>query len=368
MSASEGPGQIRALDGIRGLAALMVMFFHYWQSGGWAGVHMMARLGKASIAGQTGVDLFFVLSGFLITRILISTRTSTHYFTYFYVRRALRILPLYYLFLVLFLLVKPLVGEGVYHPIHETWWYWVYLQNVPLTFPGFHAWGPVHYWSLAVEEHFYLVWPLVVYWVPPRRLVAASCAFIAAAVACRAWFVFGLHLQVFYFTLCRVDALALGTLLAALEARQGLTLMRRGFAWVLGLGAVGLVFVWLHWSGSAAPVLETVKYTMVGLVFASLIGLAVVYGEAGWTRLLLLNSPILFMGRISYGLYVYHQMCFALVKHAPGMEAASAWVRFPCSFSLAVAVSWISFRLIELPVLKLKRHFTVQAGGAGQAG
>src|SRR5436190_1162893 len=197
MSAA-APPRLPALDGVRGIAALMVMSFHYWDGAG----------SRWPALGQTGVDLFFVLSGFLITRILLAARDSPGYFRNFYARRALRILPLYYGFLAVHQLLLPRLQGRESPPFARAWWFWVHLQNIPTTFPGLIADGPGVYWSLAVEEHFYLVWPVLVLVVPSRWLPRVAGAVIVLALAARALFLFALDLPVDTFTACRMDAIA----------------------------------------------------------------------------------------------------------------------------------------------------------------
>jgi peptidoglycan/LPS O-acetylase OafA/YrhL len=145
---SDTLGRLPCLDGIRAAAAIMVMGFHF------VGHHgESAHLVRASVIGQTGVDLFFVLSGFLITRILLSTKESPHFFRSFYARRTLRIFPLYFAYLAIyFFLLPPLLGDPI-PPFATQMWSWFYLENVPQTF-NLHSSGPGHFWSLAVEEQF----------------------------------------------------------------------------------------------------------------------------------------------------------------------------------------------------------------------
>ncbi len=142
------------LDGIRAIAALMVMFFHFFASIK-INTPTLSVLLKLSIFGQTGVTLFFVLSGFLITRILISTKHNTDYFKNFYLRRTLRIFPLYYLFLLIYYYIYPLIFNTGFTPIKDQLYFYAYIQNFAETF-HWTANGPNHFWSLAVEEHFYL--------------------------------------------------------------------------------------------------------------------------------------------------------------------------------------------------------------------
>lgn len=146
-----------ALDGLRGLAVLMILLFHFWQT-----MFQLPAAGSLQsqlrflAGGQTGVDLFFVLSGFLITGILLNAKNTPHFLRNFYMRRALRILPLYYL-LVCGYFVFGWMNMGFHNAFAQLWWYFPYLQNVGMTFwPGSVS-GPGHFWSLGAEEHFYLL-------------------------------------------------------------------------------------------------------------------------------------------------------------------------------------------------------------------
>src|SRR5438067_7660244 len=170
-------GHILALDGLRGIAILLVVVCHFVSNlhiaaDGWAW-----PLVAIAHAGWTGVDLFFVLSGFLITGILIDARGSDSYFKAFYARRALRIVPAYYGFLFAIFVVLPFLHLGAGNDYmlareHQSW-YWLYLTNVMMAIgeiPGRGPYPSTLFWSLAVEEQFYLLWPLIVAASPPRTL------------------------------------------------------------------------------------------------------------------------------------------------------------------------------------------------------
>jgi peptidoglycan/LPS O-acetylase OafA/YrhL len=171
---------IPALDGLRGIAIILVMLHHFTYYRPETGID--AVIAGVPLFGWVGVDLFFVLSGFLITGILLDSRGSTRYFTNFYARRTLRIFPLYYLVLFLALVALPqfpsvhtvLAGDIEMPP---RWPYWAYLTNFSVAERGFvHGWVDVA-WSLAIEEQFYLVWPLVI-WLCPQRLLPWLCTAI----------------------------------------------------------------------------------------------------------------------------------------------------------------------------------------------
>lgn len=346
-----------ALDGVRGIAALMVMVFHYWQSKGFDRLGIPLGISKVSVFGQTGVDLFFVLSGFLITRILIFTKKEPHYFRNFYGRRVLRILPLYYFFLIISLFIVPCIEKTPFEPFSKTWWYWCYLQNVPDTFTQLSAAGPLHYWSLAVEEHFYMFWPFLVYFVSVRTLTWLSVGVIGMALAVRAFFLFGLKVGVFYFTFCRMDALAFGALLACLEATGKIENCRKITAIILAVLLPPLIFAWVKLTGSGADLLQVVKFLFVGIIYFALIGLIVSYKDSIWIGRLFGNRALRTVGKISYGLYVYHGLCYYYVDKA----SFGPVLNLLLCFAVAFAVSWLSFRFFETPFLKQKRLFPMSS-------
>src|SRR5579863_9160491 len=205
---------VRAYDGLRGIAIVLVLLRHL-------GEDLPARrlggvVDAALNAGWLGVDVFFVLSGFLITGILLDARgdeaqPSEGYFLRFYARRALRIFPLYYLFLaVTIFIARPPMPHG-------TWWYWSYTSNVLIARHGWPEglWETGHLWSLAVEEQFYLVWPAIIAWTPRRRLPVLCVAIIVGAIAVRIALIHqGAALGAYVLTPARADTLAVGAALA----------------------------------------------------------------------------------------------------------------------------------------------------------
>lgn len=360
------PSQIAALDGIRGLAALMVILFHGWQVGAFDGLGLGA-FSRVAKFGQTGVDLFFVLSGFLITRILIASKDNQRYFRDFYARRTLRIFPLYYFFLIVYLFCSPLVEHLSSVPLKQTWWYWVYLQNIPPTLSnGMAVPGPGHYWSLAVEEHFYFIWPLLVFFVPVRRLFIMSGLLILGALGARWVFVCQLGLTPFYFTFCRMDALALGTLLACIEAQGLLGRLKHVFLASLFILLPVLGLTWVRFSDQGTQWLQILKFTFVGSMYWALLGVAVSYQDAKAVRILFANKPLRFCGKVGYGLYVYQGLLIPLLRL--WMPPAKYGPFFLVTvFLVTLAVSWVSFKFFESPFLRLKRFFESGPGPASHA-
>jgi len=342
------------LDGVRGIAALMVMWHHYFDSEPIRSASPLIRfISRFAGIGQTGVDLFFVLSGFLITRILLGTKSEPRYFEKFYVRRSLRILPLYYVFLLLFLYVQPRLVGSKPPDLSSCWWWLVYLQNIPLSF-GIAATGPIHYWSLAIEEHFYLFWPLLVFLISRRALAAVCIALIPASIVLRA--VLLRHgVDVYFFTLTRLDAISLGSLLAVIEPvlTERPVDHHRWFLRCLAAIFLLLVPVYLVFSNSNAFWLQAIKYTIFGLFFFFLLGFLITNQEDTAYSRFLSSAPMRFVGRISYGLYVYHGLCFFWVWRL--FPNHGLLLLLPVAFGLVITVSYVSFRYMESPFLRLKR-------------
>lgn len=351
-----------ALDGVRGLAILLVMVFHFRTP------DLPKWVSAAVGIGWCGVDLFFVLSGFLITGILLDTRDSPRCLPVFWARRVLRILPLYFAGLALLLAIAP---AGWKPPPGDHGFYWLYLNNWVYLLEdrqANHILG--HFWSLAVEEQFYLLWPVVVWLLPPRWMLRGAAAGIVFAAASRFWALnVGLEPEAIYRgTLFRLDALLAGSACAAL-------VRSRDWAWLARISLRGLVA-----AAAAIPLtlviarsthyqnqwIQALGYPILWFGSACLM-LQCVVSPGGWRWLQ--AKPLRWFGRYSYGLYVWHwPVAYLLLRFgifqgwsgAAGMQAAG--------FALSMAMAWTSFHALEAPVLSLKRLFTVQPapGAAAQ--
>lgn len=357
-SPSASPSRIPALDGVRALAALGVLIFHFWQGG----LFGAARIASLAVIGQTGVDLFFVLSGFLITRILLAARYANESLGPFFIRRCARILPLYYLGLVIYVFILPWVMEHgpTANQLRGSAWWWIYLQGVPLTAPHLESFGPNHYWSLGVEEHFYLLWPLIVFWSSPRALIRISVGVILSAIIFRTLFIYQLGWGTFYATPCRVDGLGCGALLACLE-RERIRLtwwdQARRLAGFLVLGAGSILMVcWLAFSRSGSPALGVFKFTGINLFYLACLFylLSRESKQPNWILRTLECRPLRAIGSCSYGIYVYHPAIITLVglfSH-PQNRLQNAGIVIVST----LALSWASFRFVESPILRLTRR------------
>ena len=365
-TAPAAPERVPALDGLRGVAILLVLVLHAALPGVAVDnlVHPPQLHGYLWVAllGWCGVDVFFVLSGFLITGILVRAKGSPHYFRDFYARRALRIFPLYYAVL-LWLLYGP--GRAPASSA-EQWSSLFYVQN---WLYGAHGdlgdAARTITWSLAIEEQFYLLWPALVAFVSPRALVRLCVGVIVGAVVLRAGLVAAGAEHVYYLTPCRLDALAAGALLAVVplpSARLGRALLVGG---LLVLGSAAAV------AGTPLPHSPPMQaFGLVGSMALATGLLVLARGDGAIARVARWRWLAVF-GRYSYCIYLTH----VLVIEAVGrwlQERTGTWaLEWPLAwlFTLTVAsvvgslaVGLVSWHLFEKWWLRLKRHFP----GAGR--
>jgi peptidoglycan/LPS O-acetylase OafA/YrhL len=243
-------GRVPQLDGVRGLAILLVMLHHFAVFEPACAVDQVVK--SATMSMWIGVDLFFLLSGYLITGILLDTRHRHNYFTSFYARRVLRIFPLFYAVTFFSLVLLPMIPNPKSADFGalsgREWWYWTYLQNYAIAAAGKFQHGIMDVtWSLAIEEQFYVVWPLIVLLLPSKRLVQLCVAMIAGALALRVALA-ALHVGAivgYVITPTRVDSLAYGALIALLVRGSFNTEKLRRAAkivGIIGLAGVALLF------------------------------------------------------------------------------------------------------------------------------
>lgn len=351
-----------SLDGVRGIAILAVMLHH---TAGRLGPRTFSQhlLTWLLYQGWAGVDLFFVLSGFLITGILLDSRNAVNYFQSFYARRALRIFPLYFAFLVLAFCLFPLVIPADWMPDpHDRWLYLCYLVNWQVLWHG--PWRHsvmAHLWSLAVEEQFYFCWPLLTWLLRPTSLLRGLLVGEGVVVAGRAWWVLshGASLPLAFATVTRMDGLLLGALCAILVRRTRLP-GRLVSRLPLLIGAGLLLYLCLCVTAADAQrFAETAGFPLLALLGA----LTILYcvrtdGEAGPFQKMLCQRQLTQMGKYAYGVYVYHVPLFYLGDRliaavAPSWLRSSFW--FECATAVAMMV--LSFQLAKLSYTYFERYF-----------
>ncbi len=342
------------------MAILLVILFHY----------------RYSDIGWAGVQLFFVLSGYLITSILLREKNLNLglYLKRFYWRRSLRIFPLYFAYLAI--VAGVLLFLGLPSTIHEQWPYLVtYTSNFLRLVPGYQNNFEVgHFWSLAVEEQFYLLWPITVFSISPATLKKLCIVILILAPIVR-WAT-GLYLSgispsrgyrgeaIYALPFCQFDAFAIGALITFLPAKTAkLRLIVFGVAsfLLIALGIVNIVMTHGHLIFTPSfgyPVnLSRFQqwiwgYSIIDLWCGSLIWLAL---TAGWFSNILKQPALLYIGKISYGLYVYHlivqSMVVSLLGNHTGLTKAAVFVAY---FAALILVAGLSYSLFEERFLRLK--------------
>lgn len=341
------------LDGVRAVAALMVMFLHFFGTVQ-PKDHFFGLLNRFASFGQTGVSIFFVLSGFLITRILMQTKDNARYFSDFYIRRALRILPLYYLFLIIYYYIAPILQHTAVVPFSNQAYYWVYLQNFAMTFNWPSA-GPGHFWSLAVEEHFYFMWPLLVYFLSKKGVKIAVAIILVVAFLCRLA-VIKAGYEAFYLTFDRMDELAIGALLAVWESDGKLAGKAKAFFISFLLVIIPTVLIWVKFTGNALVIIQVIKYNLISTTCFCLVGYVVALKQDVGVNKLLGTRFFQFSGKISYGLYVYHPLVFVLVVPL-FPPTTSVPLLFVACFGSAYLIAFLSYRFFESKFIAMKKYF-----------
>jgi peptidoglycan/LPS O-acetylase OafA/YrhL len=365
---------VPSLDGVRGIAILLVLFHHFTlfdpvtSIGAWFGFF--------ALLGWSGVDLFFVLSGFLITGILLDARGSGRYFSSFYMRRVLRIFPLYYLVVALSFVVLPqfprwhelLAGRGPY----VQWPYWTYLVNFAIAERGDFTHGVLDVaWSLAIEEQFYLLWPAVVWLLRPAWL-GALCLGIVVGVPVLRWIALDAGVEpvdTYVLPYYRADALAMGALLAWLRARGQLDLLRGAGPWVFVGGAAGAVACAVAAGGAWwwEPLTQRIGYSMFAIAGAGLVIVASTWNDRSVLQRMLRVGWLRAFGKYSYAIYLLHLPVSRVLQEfvMTGDEfptiLGAVWPAQLLYYVMATAptfaLAWLSWRFFEAPILRLKSRF-----------
>jgi peptidoglycan/LPS O-acetylase OafA/YrhL len=365
---------IASLDGVRGLAISLVLMEHLLWANPDTGYRVLDFVSKIRSSGWVGVDLFFALSGFLITGILFDTLHSKHYFKNFYARRMLRIFPLYYaVLLILFVALHPRSFEQARPFVRLVF----YLQNTPVW------WSPLmpaatigltnHLWSLAVEEQFYLVWPVIIFFVRDRRwllwvaLLLASVAPITRAILLAQGGSFG---STYTLTFCRADSLLCGAWLALVMRGDSQSKVLRFAAPVFAVSFAGCLAI--AWTGGGfdwlvSPAINLYGYSVIAIASTAFIAMSLK------PRSLLakaMNNGILrSLGKYSYGIYILHHIVSLCAEVTilsflrTRLESRVLYHLLSAMIVLSVTLllAWLSYNFYERRFLQLKRYFRYSA-------
>ncbi len=375
-------GRVPVLDGFRGLAILFVMLFHFWHIGVTTGPRLWEHVYANSVSwGWAGVDLFFVLSGFLITGILYDSRHDEHYYRVFYARRTVRIFPLYYGFLFAFYAIVPytlgLLHHPEYSPVYDTTttklFAWTYSLNWLIGWKTMHAASVSiqHFWSLAIEEQFYLAWPFLVFTLSRRRLIGLCSGLVGVAFVLRV-VLYRLHLPdaAYTWTFARTDSLAIGAMLAlaardpedwktALKWAARLTLPALcGIVALMALLDLRPKFM------EEQSVLPSLNYSLLAIFFGGCLAMAVCTTKESFVYRSLTSPFLKFFGKYSYGLYVFHQPLMILYAKVGihtdrltgvlGSKLLAVLAVNGMAFAVSIVIALLSWNLYEKQWLKLK--------------
>ena len=365
------------LDGLRGVAVLMVVAYHAALFGGFTTRSRADALFNTVVrTGWMGVDLFFVLSGFLITGILRDSRGSERYFRTFYIRRFLRIVPACYAFLLLYLAVGPRILPSSQAPA-LSWRALVlaasYLSNYPT---GLVGWAVLphplrHLWSLAVEEQFYLVWPLLVYALPARRLIHTCVGIVVTAWLVRATLATGgLPIAAYVWTPARLGPLALGSLLALVVREPPLLARMREWAPRTIVSILLLLLCVLLWRRNLSNedlANQLIVFDAAAALFGAVIVVAITAAQRSVVHNALTSRSLRALGRYSYAMYLFHQpLILALVGFglSPASFAAMRGSNWPGALAFIVIcigssllLAVLSWYVLEERFLRLKERF-----------
>jgi peptidoglycan/LPS O-acetylase OafA/YrhL len=347
--------RIPELDGLRALAALSVMYFHAPLI---TGTKADMLVGLMWIA----VDLFFFLSGYLITSILLKGTFSRTFLVSFYARRTLRIWPLYF-FVIFACVALGLIMPSVIPPmtLPQFCGYATFTQELPLWMSPWidhKALGP--FWSLAVEEQFYLVWPFIVLLGGKRAVIPAAIVLLVIGFICR-----DMMADTRLIAVGRLDGLAYGAILAAILDRGWSTQARRTLAKIFAAVAVVALLAAITWIkfGSQSFWLSQNALVVFAPSFFGLVGFVIV-APGHWVTTPLRAKPVVYLGMISYGLYAYHSIVMITVDRLAGVTAEDTreWnmrdaILLAIKFAATVAVASVSWRFLEQPILSLKDRF-----------
>jgi peptidoglycan/LPS O-acetylase OafA/YrhL len=373
-------GRIPELDGLRGLAILMVILLHYVADarGGEFG-SFLYRFKNLFRLGWSGVDLFFILSGFLIGGILFDARESPNYFKAFYLRRVHRILPIYYLWVSLFVVASVVASHWIPAPIAVSAgsaqtlpFYYLFLQNFISQMHGTLGWyWLAAMWSLAIEEQFYLVAPLLVRFLSTRSLTIALSATVLLVPVLRAVMYhydasIGGHGYYYVLTPFRADSLALG-MLAAIAWRTPQVAWvflsnRKAMNRVLLILALGLPVMLKWFPGPSSHVTAVLGYSWLAMFFAALL-LSVLSNREGILAQAMRSPFLIRLGGISYCVYLIHLlvngMCHALFLHSsPAIDSLPGVSVTMLAAALTWAIAEFSWKYFEGPLMRRGHRYT----------
>lgn len=350
----------KQLDGLRAIAIIGVMIAHWLQSS------IKFELLR-NIPYGTGVTLFFVISGFLITKILLDFKEKNiaekkgqlKSIKSFYLRRSLRIFPIYYLIIIFLLLI------GFKDTIKLFPWLASYTTNIYMTINHEYIGSFTHFWSLAVEEQFYLLWVFVIIFIPRKHLKKTILLTITISLLTLYYFVFFTKYWLANsLVICSMHTLGMGAIIAyylKYEKDSFISLNLSKLKIVLLLLLVVFIIVYVYRKpDSLYNTFKEFKNPFVSIIYSIIVFIAIRNGFSGLMKKILESRLMIYIGRISYGLYIYHlfmgPLYFNFLHKYIGIEA-NDYGYFVIFFITNMTIASISWYLIEKPINGLKRYF-----------
>ena len=369
--------RVKELDGLRGIAVVLVMALHIFKRASYFTEHpVLLGITNITTVGWVGVDIFFTLSGFLITSILLKSKTGEHYFRNFYVRRILRIFPLYYAAIALVLLFAPKVEEEFTAQINTALPIMLlYQQNWAMLFKDFHITQYLGItWSLAIEEQFYLLWPFIVYKLDREKLIKFSIGYIVVSFLTRTVGTLFWHdlpqatSFFFYASFARFEEMLFGGLLAVFLTYDGAKEKVRRFAAPVFFASlttfIALCFLSLpglpHPDYASLP-LTLGGYTSAALFTVGLIGVFITHPPQDLLRRIFANPVLTFLGKYSYSMYLFHMTAALILLDVFWHSELRGWkpfILYPLTTYIAtVIIALLTWNLLEKHMLGLKKYF-----------
>jgi peptidoglycan/LPS O-acetylase OafA/YrhL len=358
---------IPELDGIRGIAIIMVLLWHYGNNQVIYELNLFTKYFRiASSMFWSGVDLFFVLSGFLIGRILLNNRDTRNYFRTFYIRRIFRIFPLYYLSIVAFFLLHSWGLENTFVWLMKDpfpfWTYALFIQNFAMS-------NALHYgpswlgitWSLAIEEQFYLILPLVIFLIADIRLVYLLLMAVLLAFVYRILYP-GITSHVSL--IGRIDTLASGVLLAYVALNKEILNCLTKNKKIIYIVFAILLFGVIVFSAIYYDDYKSYVYSWLTLLYTLFILIPLI-DQNSFISSMLRNRILKQIGILSFGIYLYHQLITGILhqiilKQTPRISTVTDLSITFLSFILTIIIAHLSYMYLEKPFLKLGRKYNYQ--------
>jgi len=359
-------GRIPELDGLRGIAVLMVISFHYINN---QLVNAGSRLGqilyKLTSFGWVGVDLFFVLSGFLIGTILMRNRGSKNYFSTFYLRRVVRIIPNYYLLIAVFVIINfiPVFASDYFlagDRVIPVWAYLLMVHNIFIAhLQNFGTTSVSVTWSIGVEEQFYIVFPLLVFllkekWLP---LILGAAIIIAPLIRMQ----YDNWIPPYVLLPCRMDSIAFGAMIAYVNHFYSLSAVVKKYlvpiVAVLVLDALICGYLFIRYAD-----LGVMRNTLFAIIFSGMVVFALVYKNSVYGAILRYKK-LVWIGVISYSLYLFHSIILGMCKAIAGsigsnnLETWKGGAVSIAALGLSIGFSWLVYKKLETPFVSFGKRF-----------